>query len=302
MVLNAQQEPQSALDYDDRTTGAVKAVLIEIGQILGSYQGKFAVIGGLVPWLLLDNEEMPHVGTIDIDLSLDHTALGDGEYATLVESLLDNGYRQSTELRRFQLVRTVPATDGGADIEVVIDFLMARDAKVVKNNPPLIEDFAVQKADGADLALKFPNQVPIEGLMPNGSKNRVEVAVASIPALLAMKGYAINNRLKKKDAYDIYYCIRNYPGGIEAIVDACKPLLDSESAERAYRYINSKFETEESFGPVSVREFVQESQILGELTPEQWQRDAFGQVEAWLMGLGLRFTDLESTVSLETQG
>lgn len=27
-------EPQSASDYDDRTTAAVKAVLVEIGQIL----------------------------------------------------------------------------------------------------------------------------------------------------------------------------------------------------------------------------------------------------------------------------
>ena len=33
-------EPQSAADYDDRTTAAVKSVLIEIGQILGSFLGK----------------------------------------------------------------------------------------------------------------------------------------------------------------------------------------------------------------------------------------------------------------------
>ncbi len=33
-------EPQSATDYDDRTTAAVKSVLIEIGQILGSFQGQ----------------------------------------------------------------------------------------------------------------------------------------------------------------------------------------------------------------------------------------------------------------------
>ena len=46
-------EPQSAAAYDDRTTAAVKSVLIEIGQILGSFQGKFAIIGGAVPWLLL---------------------------------------------------------------------------------------------------------------------------------------------------------------------------------------------------------------------------------------------------------
>ena len=37
----------------------------EIGQILGSFKGKFAVIGGAVPWLLLGNEEMPHVGTLE---------------------------------------------------------------------------------------------------------------------------------------------------------------------------------------------------------------------------------------------
>ncbi len=43
------QEPQSAAEYDDRTTAAVKSVLIEIGQILGSFKGKFAIIGGAVP-------------------------------------------------------------------------------------------------------------------------------------------------------------------------------------------------------------------------------------------------------------
>ena len=31
---------------------------------------------------------MPHVGTLDVDLTLDAEALGDGEYAQLVESLL----------------------------------------------------------------------------------------------------------------------------------------------------------------------------------------------------------------------
>jgi hypothetical protein len=67
--------PQSANDYDDRSTEAVKSVLFEIGQILGSYRGKFAIIGGAVPWLLLDQEEMPHVGTLDVDLGLDAEAL-----------------------------------------------------------------------------------------------------------------------------------------------------------------------------------------------------------------------------------
>ena len=49
--------------------------------------------------------------------------------------------------------------------------------------------------------------------MPDGGKNRVEIAVCSIPALLAMKGRAVQGPHKRKDAYDIYYCVRNNPNG-----------------------------------------------------------------------------------------
>ena len=145
-------EPQSANDYDDRTTAAVKSVLVEIGQILGSFQGKFAVIGGAVPWLLLSEAEMAHVGTADVDLALHAESLGDGEYARLVELLQSQGYRQGPNLRRFQLARTVPASDGGPPIDIVVDFLMPRDAVIAKNAPPLVSNFAVQSADGAELA------------------------------------------------------------------------------------------------------------------------------------------------------
>ena len=121
-MAELRSEPQSANEYDDRTTAAVKSVLLEIGQILGSFQGKFAVIGGAVPWLLLDNEEMPHVGTLDVDLGLDAEALGDGEYARLVETLMKHDYRQREDLRRFQLIRQIPATDGGDPGKLISDW------------------------------------------------------------------------------------------------------------------------------------------------------------------------------------
>jgi len=280
-------DPQSAADYEDRTTKAVKGVLVEIGQILGSFKGKFAVIGGAVPWLLLDNEDMPHVGTLDVDLGLDAEALGDGEYVSLVEALMGQGYKQREELRRFQLVREVPVDDGGAPIDIVVDFLMPRDAEIVKNRPPILSDFAVQRADGADLALRY-QLVAITGDMPGGGTNRVEVAVCSIPALLAMKGYALNGRHKQKDAYDIYYSIRNYPDGIEALAEACKPLLEEKSGAQGYQYIADKFDALDGYGATSVRKFVAETDILDGRTPEQWQQDAFGQIDAWLRALGLR--------------
>jgi hypothetical protein len=281
------QEPQSAAEYDDRTTHAVKSVLIEIGQILGSFQGKFAVVGGAVPWLLLNSEEMPHVGSLDVDLALDAEALGDGEYATLVEALKNNGYEQREELRRFQLVRQVPATDGGAPIDIIVDFLMPRDADVVKNKPPLIENFAVQKADGAELALHYNQLVAIEGAMPAGGRNRVEVAICSIPALLAMKGHALHGRHKQKDSYDIYYCIRNYPGDLDTLSQDCRRILEHASGEKGYSYIAEKFRAPDDYGPTCVRQFVEDTAILGERSPDQWQQDAFGQINAWLKALGL---------------
>ena len=281
-------EPQYASDYDDRTTVAVKSVLVEIGQILGSYHGKFAVVGGAVPWLLLSEADKPHIGTTDVDLSLDAEALGDGEYAHLVESLRKHGYNQREHLRRFQLVRTVPSRDGGPDIDVIVDFLMPGEATIAENTPPLVDNFAVQRADGADLALRFYQLVAIDGEMPDGGGNRVQIAIASIPALLAMKGYAIANRIKRKDAYDIYYCVRNFPGGVEALVAETKPLLEIETGRKGYLSISEKFRDVNDFGPTSVRQFVEGSDVLGELTADQWQRDAFGQVDVWLSGLGLR--------------
>ena len=73
---------------------------------------------------------------------------------------------------------------------------MPRDAEIVKNEPPLISEFAVQRTEGADLALRFYQVVPIDGVMPGGGTNRVEFAVCSIPTLLARKGHALARRYK----------------------------------------------------------------------------------------------------------
>jgi hypothetical protein len=71
----------------------------------------------------------------------------------------------------------------GDAIDVVVDFLMPRDAEIVRNDPALISDLAVQRADGADLAMQFYQLAPVTGPMPDGGMNRVEIAVCSIPAL-----------------------------------------------------------------------------------------------------------------------
>lgn len=49
-----------------------------------------------------------------------------------------------------------------------------------------------------------------------------------------------------------------------------------------------KFDSTDGSGPTCVRRFVEETNALGDRSPEQRQQDAFGQVDSWLRALGLR--------------
>ncbi len=95
-----------------------------------------------------------------------------------------------------------------------------------------------------------------------------------------MKGHALNGRDKQNDACDVYYCVRNYPGGIAALADACRLTLGHTSGDGGYRHIAEKFNALDAYGPTCVRRFVQGTAILGERSADQWRQDAFEQVSA----------------------
>lgn len=280
-------EPDVARDYQDREVRAVYSVLVELGQVLGAWRNKFVIVGGAVPWLLLDEARPRHIGTLDIDLDLNPEALAEGEYATLVETLEKKGYERDKEgLKPFQLRRWVKV-DEGDPIGVLVDLLMPRSARGDRNKEKLVEGLRMQGADGGDIALAQHVVKRIEGTMPDGRPNAVELLVATIPALLVMKGYALVGRDKKKDAYDIYFSVRNYVGGPAALAAECSKLMSDKVARTGYGYIAGKFRHTGDFGPTTVRIFLQESAALGEMTPEQIQTDAFMQVSTLLRGLGL---------------
>lgn len=124
--------------------------------------------------------------------------------------------------------------------------------------------------------------------MPDGRQNSVELLVATIPALLVMKGHALVGRDKPKDAYDTYYSVRNFDGGPEALAAESRPLLQDPIAERGFRNIATKFRSREDFGPVTVSRFLADSAALGGMTPAQVQLDAHEQVSRFLELLGVR--------------
>jgi hypothetical protein len=42
-------------------------------------------------------------------------------YVRLVQALMTNGYNQNKDLKKFQLVRSITAADGGSPIDLIVD-------------------------------------------------------------------------------------------------------------------------------------------------------------------------------------
>ena len=91
-------EPRQREDYSDRQIEAAHRVLVDLGQVLKSFEDCLVVVGGWVPDLLMEKAEEAHVGSIDVDLALDAGKLADGRYAELLKVLLDTRrYQQADE-------------------------------------------------------------------------------------------------------------------------------------------------------------------------------------------------------------
>lgn len=53
----------------------------------------------------------------------------------------------------------------------------------------------------------------------------MSVQVAPLVPFLTMKRIVLEGRRKAKDAYDIYFVLQNYSGGVDEVVKACRPHL-----------------------------------------------------------------------------
>jgi hypothetical protein len=90
-----------------------------------------------------------------------------------------------------------------------------------------------------------------------------------------MKGMAIASRLMEKDAWDIYYCLRYYPGGIQKLTREFQPILKNKLTSEALDNIAQKFASPEHVGPKHVADF---EEATDPETRALLQRDAYERV------------------------
>ncbi|MFA7406510.1 MAG: hypothetical protein WCY93_01560 [Anaerolineaceae bacterium] len=269
----------SKAHYEPRLVKAANSVLLEIAHLLQIYSDGFVVIGGSVPGLIIKNPPESHIGSIDVDIALNQDKIPEKDYRTIKTLLIERGYSPAEQ--PFTYSREVHIE--GQVIKINVDFLAGEyGGRGAKHRTQRIQDLLLRKARACDLAFIQTISVEITGQLPNGAKDQVVVQVASIVPFLMMKAQALNGRMKEKDAYDIYYCIRNYPGGQQALVSAFQVFPPNKLVDEGLRILKDKFASPEHVGPAFITDFMAESDPE---TIKIIQRDAYERVNALLESL-----------------
>jgi hypothetical protein len=269
-------------DYEAGEVEAARSVILELARLLGEYRDDMVVVGGWVPALLIPQNNEPHVGSLDVDLALNHKTLQDPGYSTIRHLLVGRGYRQDTE-QPYRFWRTVVVS--GRQVEIGVDLLAGEyEGTSRSHRTQKIQDVRARKARGCELAFQHAAEVLMDGNLPDGARDSAIVRIAAIIPFLAMKGMAMAGRLKEKDPWDIYYCVRNYPGGPEVLAAEFKPHLRNSLIREGLQHIAEKFGSPDHFGPTSVASF---DEIVDPEERALVQRDAYERVQDMLRRLGI---------------
>jgi hypothetical protein len=260
-------------EYESVEVAAARSVLVELMQILGEYREQMVLIGGWVPYFLYGSE---HTGSTDIDIALDRELISEEVYRTIRAHLESRGYREGAQPYSFLRSTTVE----GRGIVVQIDFLAGEYGGTGKSHrTQSVQDIRARKARGCELALKHHSKLRVDGTMPNGSANSIEVQLSEVVPFLVMKGMALYDRMKEKDAWDIWFCIVHFEGGAQALAEEIQSLLPNKLIEEGLQKIRSKFSTFDSTGPRHVVAFEEVADADERL---RLQRDAFERVSTLL--------------------
>lgn len=268
--------------YDDLSVQAARSAIIELMNVLGEYREEVVLVGGWVPFFSGEDSNDPldrHPGSADVDIALDHRNLVEAGYETIAKRLADAGYRQSED-QPFQYSKMIRG------VLVHVDLLAGVYAGTgQKHRTQKVQDVNARKARGADLAFQIaPERRELSGVLPDGSRDRVVVPMASAVPFIVMKCFAMDDRMKPKDPFDIWWVIKHYPGGVDALIEAFRLHLSHGLVRQGLAILARKFEGMHSWAPARVGSF---DQALSAEEQETRQRDAYERIGYLLAKLGI---------------
>ena len=273
-------KPKRASEYKTEQVELVRATCLYVATKLGDLMDEVVVVGGLVPTLLIDQAGLPegtsaHAGTMDLDVGLKLALLEEGRYRTLTERLRDAGFTQDqTEEGQPTRQRWRVSGLGSVSVDFLIPPSLATDQGGALRD--IEKDFAAIIAPGLKLAFQDRRRVSIAGITIFGEKASREVWVCGPGAFVVLKALAFLGRGENKDAYDLYYLIRNFGKGVEDVAACLRPLLFDPEARRALEVLRDDFLDHDGLGPRRVAEFLQGG------PDDEIQADVVGYVGALL--------------------
>lgn len=274
-------KPASAAGYSPTTVQLVQSTTLYIATKLGDLRDDVVIVGGLVPSLIVTQDQIPtgkpaHIGTMDVDLGLAIAILEEERYRELCERLRSAGFVPDlSKSGRPTLQRWSIEANGRT---VTLDFLIpaTRDTDRGGTLRHFEEGFAAIITPGLELAFEDRRLVALEGKTVHNEIASREVWVCEAGAFTVLKSLAFDGRGENKDAYDLVYLLEHYGSGVGDVFQRLKPLLGSPSAQEALRILERDFAEFESLGPKRVAEF------LGDPENETVRADAAGVVRSLL--------------------
>ncbi len=253
-------KPPFETGYSPELLDLVRSVLLYVSTKIGDFSDDYVVAGGLVPVLIIPQDPPPegaekHVGTRDLDLGLSLAIFEGGRYQAIAERLRKSGFGPDISeagnptLQRWRL---------GEAAEVTVDFLIPQASfdepgGKIKH---LEGDFGAVITPGLELAFQDKVSVTLSGMTALGEIARRDVWVCGPGAYVVLKALAFNSRGENKDAYDLYYVVRNFGSGPVEIARHLKALLESQSGKEALEILNRDFGSPAAVGPIRVARFI----------------------------------------------
>lgn len=266
-------------DYPSDAVERARSVLLEAARILGEYRAGMVVIGGWVPHLLLGG----HIGTTDVDLALNHRVIAEPGYAEIGEILKEHHYEPDRNPHKVHRYHRQLEPGVSVPLDLLAGEYGGRSRR--RHEHQRVQTVRPRMARGSDLAFDLYEEVTIEGPLPDGAICRVTLRVASIPAFLAMKAFALALRDKSKDAYDICFVLGRCEGREAGAAAAMQPHLSHGLVREALKLLDDSFASVGQVGPRRAADFEEEEDPDER---ELIQQRSFQQVDEFLRRLGLR--------------
>lgn len=269
-------KPATSDGYNADQLGHVRRTCLHIATKLGDILDEIVVVGGLVPYLLVDQTNLPpgvksHVGTMDLDVGLALGILNEQRYQGLSASLRSAGLGPDVN---DQGNRTLQRWTTGSSQPVTVDFLIPHGNELQTGNRicHIETDLAAIITPGLELAFADRCWIELAGPVPSGAWATRDVPVCGPGAFTVLKALAFGNRTENKDAYDLFYVWNGL--GVAAVAKSLAALSPNPNVSRALRIVERDFCSHDRPGPVGVAHFIE-----GRLD-DDIQADVVGQAQA----------------------